>query len=326
MKGRAVTLPAALGWALFPVVAVEIVVTYARVPPAQLYHVSGTGLAAGFGRALVFLNFPTALASLPLIALAANRLRRSLLGVATALVAAGLCAVVFWPGVVDQADLDAKAVNALPATGVGLAVVLALAARLFAAPARIDFPIAALLVLLLVIALPWIAADLGLFLDAVPVFGSVFLTGDVVGGHPAVHHGHHHGMDGVLLVVAALAMIPALRRVHTAPLAAAAAAYLGLQVAYGLANIANDAWLEQVVKRGWTDVEIPNILRPAVSLPWFGIALAAPLFAAVLRRRAARWESLDNVLCAPGFGPRSRKRTAQRRLGSLRKRRRLQRP
>ena len=31
---------------------------------------------------------------------------------------------------------------------------------------------------------------------------------------------------------------------------------------YGIANIANDAWFEQVVKRGWTDWAIPNVLRP----------------------------------------------------------------
>jgi hypothetical protein len=291
MRERVVTIPAGVGWVPFLVVAVEIVVTYSRIPPGELYHVSGTGVAAGFGRALVFLNFPIALAALPLIALASDQLRESRLAVATAMVAAGLCAIVFWPGVVDQADLDAKVVNALPAVGVALAAVLAVAARLFRAPARIDLRVAAVLVVLLLLALPWIAADLGFFLDGVPVLGSIFLTGKVVDGHPAVHYGHHHGMDGVLLVVAALALIPALRRARIRALAVAATAYLGLQVAYGFANIANDGWLEQVVKRGWTGVEIPNVLRPAVSLPWFGIVLAAPVFAALLRRRATRWAS-----------------------------------
>jgi hypothetical protein len=94
-------------------------------------------------------------------------------------------------------------------------------------------------------------------------------------------------MDGFLLVVAALATIPALRRAHNPTVAALVTAYLGLEIAYGLANIANDAWLEQVAKRGWTSFEIPNVLRPAVSLPWFGIVLATPFFAAIVRRRAA---------------------------------------
>src|ERR687887_834772 len=91
-------------WAMFGLVAAEIVVTYSRVPPAKLYSVSGTGLGAGLGRALVFLNFPVALAALPVIALATDRLRRRPLALGAAVVAAGLCAVVFWPGVVDQHD------------------------------------------------------------------------------------------------------------------------------------------------------------------------------------------------------------------------------
>jgi hypothetical protein len=211
--------------------------------------------------------------------------------VASALVAVALCAVVFWPGVVDQDDLDAKLVNALPAAGVAVAVALALAARFFRAPWRIDLAVAALLVLLLLLALPWIAADLGFYLDGVPVLGSIFLTGQLVSGQAAVHHGHHHGMDGVLLVVAALATIPALRQGRKAALITVATAYLGLQLAYGLANVANDAWLEQVVKRGWTDVEIPNVLRPEVRPAWICIVIAAAVFSILVRRRAGRWGS-----------------------------------
>src|SRR5919205_1309922 len=90
-------------WAMLGVVAVEIVVTYSRIPPAELYSVSGTGLGAGCGRALVFLNFPVALAALPVIALAADRLR-SAPALVGAVVATGLCSLVFWPGVVDQYD------------------------------------------------------------------------------------------------------------------------------------------------------------------------------------------------------------------------------
>jgi di/tricarboxylate transporter len=45
----------------------------------------------------VFLNFPVALAALPVVALAADRLRRRPLALGAAVVAAGLCAVVFCP-------------------------------------------------------------------------------------------------------------------------------------------------------------------------------------------------------------------------------------
>src|SRR5439155_7236706 len=97
-------------FALLGIVALEILVTYARLPAAELYHVSGTGVAAGFGRALVFLDFPVALAALALLLLvldgAAGRV-----ATAACVLAAALCAVVFWPGVVDQADLDARPVN-----------------------------------------------------------------------------------------------------------------------------------------------------------------------------------------------------------------------
>ncbi len=46
------------------------------------------------------------------------------------------------------------------------------------------------------------------------------------------------------------------------------AAYLSLMIAYGVANIANDGWLEQIVKRGWTDWEIPGMLRPELTWMW----------------------------------------------------------
>lgn len=193
--------PAALVWILFGIVAVEIVATYWRIPPAQLYHVSGTGAAGGFGRALVFLNFPLALAALPLVVLAADRLRHRPAAVAVAAISVALCAVIFWPGVVDQADLDARPINALPAAGVLLALALTAATGLYRLRTRIHPAPAAFGLALLLLALPWIAADLGFFLDGVPVLGRLFLTKTIYQGHPAVHHGHHHGMDGTLLAL-----------------------------------------------------------------------------------------------------------------------------
>lgn len=267
--------------AMFAVVAAEIVATYSRIPPDKLYSVSGTGLGAGFGRALVFLNFPVALAVLPVVALAADRLRRAPALVA-AVVAAGLCSVVFWPGVVDQYDLDARPINALPAAGVALAVALSLAAGLHRERVRIRAAPGVLLLL----AIPWLAADLGFHLDGVPVLGRIFLTGKVVGPRAAVHLGHHHGMDGVLLTLAALLLVPLARRIRAPALRLAVGLYLGLQIAYGLANTAQDAWLEQVAKRGWTTHVIPSVLHPALTLPWLGIAVAAAVFAALILRPA----------------------------------------
>src|SRR2546423_12101518 len=76
---RALEIPAVVAlWAMFGLVAVEIVVTYSRVPPERLYAVSGSGIRAGFGPPLVFLNFPVALPAPPVVALAAERLRPAL--------------------------------------------------------------------------------------------------------------------------------------------------------------------------------------------------------------------------------------------------------
>jgi len=264
-------------WAMFAVVAAEIVATYSRIPPEKLYSVSGTGVGAGFGRALVFLNFPVALAALPVLALAAERLRR---GALLAVPAAALCAAVFWPGVVDQYDLDARPVNALAAAGVALVVALSLAAGLHRQRIRLHpAPLA-----LLLLAIPWLAADLGFHLDGVPVLGWIFLTGKLVGPLAAVHLGHHHGMDGVLLTLAALLLVPLARRIRAPALRLVVGLYLGLQIAYGLANTAQDAWLEQVAKRGWTTHVIPSVLHPALTLPWLGIALAATVFAVLILR------------------------------------------
>src|SRR5919204_5996823 len=167
-RRREIPAVAAL-WAMFGVVAAEIVATYWRTPPERLYAVSGSGPGGAFGRALVFLNFPVALAALPVVALAADRFRRRALALGAAVVAAGLCAVVFWPGVVNQYDLDARAVNALAAAGVGLAVVLSLAAGLWRERVRVEPAAAAFAAVLLLLAIPWLAADLGFPLDGVPV-------------------------------------------------------------------------------------------------------------------------------------------------------------
>jgi hypothetical protein len=290
-------------WALFAVVAVEIVVTYARVPVGELYHVSETGFGGAFGRALVFVGFPTALAALPLLGIAVDCLLASGLSPAgrRAVVVVGLVALplllsVVWPGVVDQGDLDAKPINALAAVGVAITVGLTVAAaRVSGRRARVWRwwpPALAALLVLLVLAIPWIAADLGFFLDGVPVLGSVFLTGElasqpgVPGLHAAVHHGHHHGLDGVLLTIAAVVLTGFLPGLASPRLRLAVGVCLGLMVAYGLANVLNDFWLEQVVKRGWTTFEFPNVLRPTLTVAWAAILVAAAVVSATLFARA----------------------------------------
>ena len=269
-----------LVWALFAVVTVEVLVTYSRIPPRELYHVSGSGIEGGLSRALVFVNFPVALVALAVLGLIYTRLPgRGYRGVA--ILAAVLSAAVFWPGIVSQADLDARLVNAVAAIGVLLALVLtgAVASKGGVSRSswhRADWVRAALAIVLLVAALPWLAADLGLYSNGVPLLGRLFQSGQFLPERPglpnfapAVHHGHHHGMDGVLLVLTALLLS---RRVASR---AALAAYLSLMFCYGVANFANDFWIEQVVKRGWTSWEIPNVTEPRVSVAWSLIVIAS---------------------------------------------------
>jgi hypothetical protein len=283
-------------WLLFAVVTLAILVTYARLRPEELYHVSGTGLAAGFSRALVYVNFPVGIAALAALVVLFDRLWSRPLRIVV-VVAAALCAVIFWPGVVDQNDLDAKWVNALPALGVGLAVLLtihALRSRAlppFGASIGGDRLRVILAIGLLLLALPWIAAELGFYLDGVPVLGSIFLTGDIrlAPGQTvieaAVHHGDHHGLQGTLLVLTALLlsrMLDSLRpRAQTV-----LRALLGLMIVYGLWNVANDGWLEQVVKRGWTNWRVPDVLRPTASVQWAILLVLAAALAGVLECRA----------------------------------------
>ncbi len=46
------------------------------------------------------------------------------------------------------------------------------------------------------------------------------------------------------------------------------AALVSLMLVYGLANVANDAWHEQVVKRDWTSWNVPSALEPRLHAIW----------------------------------------------------------
>lgn len=286
--GEAIAVLSAVG-----VIAAGIAFTYARTPVDELYNVSNEGLRGGLSRALVFLNYSAALVAIPVATILAARVggRAAIAG----LVAVGLCAVVFWPGVVEQSDLDARSVNAIAASGVLLTTVLAIHAwRRFGggfAPRRsLDPARLVLAAVLLLLAVPWLAAMVGVSFAGVPVLGSVWQTDELrlQPGHdipsPAVHTGHHHGLDGVLLALSAVA----LSRMRITRLRVAVGAYLALMLAYGLANAVQDGWLEQVVKRGWTSREIPSLILPTASLGWAAIVLTAAAFFALGATEKAR--------------------------------------
>jgi hypothetical protein len=268
-----------LPWEVWEVLAllvldgVAVVATYSRFPASELYNVHHTGtITAGFGRELVALNFPFALVAAAVVGLTWPRLHGRLRVAGVAAIA--LCAVVYFA--VDQSDLDAKALNAAPALGVALAFALALGVGVSSVPrlVRGDKLRIAIAGLLVFFCAPLIAAELGFFLDGVPFLGWFFETGrlasqpGVPGLHHAVHHGQHHGWEATMVALSALA-------ISRLPRPRVLDAYLALMLAYGVGNLANDDWLEQVVKRGWTTQELPSVLTPAANWGWAAVLLGA---------------------------------------------------
>ncbi len=270
-------------WLLWAALLAVIFVTYARLPADELYNVSGEGVAGGLSRVLVQLNFPIALVAVAIALLAVDVLPR--LAWAIAAPALALCVLTGWPGVVDQGDLDARPVNAAPAIGValvlGLSVVAARQAGTRPAARRPGDVVRAVTgTVVVLLALPYLAAEAGVYLPDV-----VFITGrEIVGSdgvaHVAVHHGHHHGLDGALLVLSALVL--SRRRVRGVVLRRVSSAYLGLMLAYGAVIFAQDSWNEQLVKRGTVSWQIPEATEPRLHPVWLVILVAAALLAVVL--------------------------------------------
>jgi hypothetical protein len=275
-------------WALFAVVAAEVFLTYARLPAEDLYHTSGGGIEGGASRVLVFLGYPFSIVAVALAAIAASRLARPMATV-TAVAALVLCATIGFPGVIDQADLDARPVNALAGLGVALALALTIFALLgegvgpTRAFGRADLVRALAAAALIVAALPWVFAEIGFYVSDVPVLGRIFLAKEVTPSlrtEPslhAVHLGRHHGMDGILLALSALALSRVPRQMASRRQGIALAAYLSLMLVYGLANALQDFWLEQLVKRGTVSARIPSLIRPGLSWAWAAILTAAAL-------------------------------------------------
>lgn len=224
------------------------------------------------------LDFPhVAGAAIPLALLALDTLPRRawLLGGP----AIALCAVFAWPGVIDQNNLEARTVNVLPALGVLLVLVLTVAAARvagtsFAARQSGDPVRLAVALVVVLVSLPWIAAEVGLHFPQ-----GVFLTTRLYtepGQQPtaAVHLGHHHGMMGTLLVLSALLL--SRPRLGDQRLRKLYGALVGLMLVYGAANVINDFWHEQFVKRGWTSWDFPSALSLGARPIW-GFILAGTL-------------------------------------------------
>ncbi|HEY7195655.1 MAG TPA: hypothetical protein VH306_00540 [Gaiellaceae bacterium] len=276
-------------WAILAAVALATLATYDRIDPGDLWNVSGDGIAAGLGRALVDLNFPAAFVAIAIVLVVEERVRLPVL----AGVAIALCAVTAVPGVVRQSDLDARWINALPALGVAVAAGMTVAALLRGGLGRrsgstwVDAVRLVLAAVLLAVAVPWIAAALGFHVNG------PYLSSKVIpeAGHPhlaAVHLGLHHGLDGTVLALSALVLSRVTGQLAAGARRTVLAIYLSVMLVYGLANVANDAWDEQVVKRGWAHSLMPGVTTPSFNGAWLGVILAAAALSAVVLYRLGR--------------------------------------
>jgi len=272
-------------WGLWAVVLVAIVVTYARLEPDDLYHVSREGLAGGLSRALVEMNFPVALAAIALVLVAMSALSSGAWWVAGPAIA--LCAVTAWPGVVDQDDLDARWVNAVPALGVALTLGLSVAAARRAGPGfvsrlRLDPLRIALAAITLFVSIPWISALLGFYL---PEGLFVMERPGIENGTTiaAVHLGEHHGFMGTLLVWTAL-LLSRPAAMTGGRLGTIVWLYLSVAFAYGAVNMTQDAWNEQLWKRDVVGWKIPSALLPELEPIWL-VTLGLACGVAFLLRR-----------------------------------------
>ena len=154
---------------------------------------------------------------------------------------------------------------------------------------------------------PWLLADVGISPDGVPIRGWVFETGELrtrpgdPAPHRIVHHGHHHGMDGALLVLTALLLSRVLPRMRNRVAHGIAGFSLALMLCYGATNLVQDLWFEQVVERGWTSWEIPTATRPSLTSVWAVIVGATLVVLAVSRVRShhARGRSTSVGLTTP---------------------------
>ena len=265
-----------------------ILITYARLPPRELYHTSVGGLRGGLGRALVELNFPIALIALGLLAVALNALlgwRR--LVYAAALVAVPMCILAAL--VVHQKDLDARPINAVPAVGVAvIAILTALAVwreGLAPTPRATGDPLrVALACLLLLIAVPWLFALAGFYAPD-PIYADEPSPDEPLA---AVHLGGHHGFYGVLFALTGLALSRALPSFRHRLLTAGASIVLALALAYGLANALQDFEVEQLWKRGTVGWKAPSVLLPSLTWGWLVILVTAAAIELLWFRRERR--------------------------------------
>jgi hypothetical protein len=263
-------------WALFALAALAVLITYSRVPPAELYNTSVGGLRGGAGRTLVFLNYPLALVAVAIIVVCADRLADGRRGIIAAPASSTRETSTRSPSTSCRRSASRSPWRSRSPSGptAGLRRRRAIG-YVWCWRSR------------LVLAIPWFFAEAGFYAPD-PIYADE--RPETTSGEQtlaAVHLGFHHGTAGVELALAALLLSRTIARFTQRRLAVAASAYVSLMLAYGIANAVQDAWGEQVVKRGWTTAAIPSLLLPSLS-PWWALIVAATVLVWLTWFRPAR--------------------------------------
>jgi hypothetical protein len=247
--------------------------------------VQGNGLGLGLSRAAVHTNWPFALVAIVLVLVAMRDLPRRAWWLAGPAIA--LCLTM--PFFVSQSHLNARWQNLVPGAGIALALGLAIAAtriggasfqpRLPGDPLRI-----VIAVVVVLLSLPWIAAEVGFHLPGHVFMGPELLRTADGQLEAAVHLGEHHGWHGSLMLLSALVLsrVQAHGRLRVWLLVGAAAL-----AAYGAINATQDFWQEQLVKRGTVHWAIPSALYPGLKPVTVVMLALAGLAAWLLSREQA---------------------------------------
>ena len=276
----------AWSWLAYLLVIPPVIVTYTRLMPGATYHFNATGfVGGGLSRALTYLNYPVAIAAIPLAAVSFARTGGRRIG-AWSLVAMGLSLVAFVPGVNSVDDLTARWINVPAAVGCLIALVVSVEAVRALGPALApghngwDMVRIIVAVIVLLWSVPWMFAAFGSYASDAPLIGHIYRAHQPTPGEPglaSVHLGLHEGLGGMQMVLTALLLSRLLRTIGGRPrLRTAISLYLGLMFCYGGIVALNDGWNEQLVKRGTVDFQMPYLLTPKLEIGW-GVLLLASL-------------------------------------------------
>ena len=286
-------------WALYGAEAIAVFVTHARLSAAGEPEAGRFDPIRGARQDLILMRHPVLPSVAAFVPIALSRLppRQVVPSLALGAVAGGIGGLAVWRGAA-RLRVPIKRVDAFAEAGVAAALAVTVRSARVAGIGPVDRWIegdAARLAVaagLVGVGLPWITADLGVYVEDVPVVGAPFLSRERLpqgSSEPAVHLGHHHGNDGVLLALTALTLSRTLVRLRPASVREGLSLYLAGLFVYGVARAAEDAWNEQVVKRGWTSLKLPLVVeqgRPVQPRYWGGMLAAATLLHRRWFRRA----------------------------------------